>query len=135
MLVAKGLIDPLHALCPFCNEEVETNSHVLFTCTFSWKLWMMVLHWWKISGVLPDRCSPFVEAWKPLAPRRSRGKVWSLILGCALWSLWFERNKIKFQHGTPDVDYLFYTLKIRVGIWAKELLGLEIAHATALTDI
>lgn len=128
MLMAKGLIDPSQALCPLCNGEVETNSHVLFTCSISWKLWMKVLQWWDVSGVLPNRCVPFMIAWKTLAPRRSRGQVWSLILGCVLWSLWFERNKIIFNNGVPEADYLFHTLKIMVGVWAKELLGTEASH-------
>lgn len=42
-LVNKGLIDPLNGLCPFCENETETNSHVLYSCTFSWSIWMHIL--------------------------------------------------------------------------------------------
>lgn len=42
-LVEKGLLDPSNALCPLCNLEVETNSHILFTCSFSWMVWMWIL--------------------------------------------------------------------------------------------
>ena len=35
ILMDKGIITPQQALCPFYSLEVETNSHVLFTCTFS----------------------------------------------------------------------------------------------------
>lgn len=126
-LVAKGIIDPAHALCPFCKCVLETNSHNLFTCSFSWNVWMLILDWWGISGVLPNRCGPFFLAWRHLAPKRVRGKLWDLILGCVIWSLWFLRNKVKFG---VDMKQFFSTLKIRVEIWAKELLGAEAMSST-----
>lgn len=124
-LVQKGLLDPIHALCPFCNGALETNSHSLFSCPFSWRVWMRVLQWWGISGVLHNSCDTFILAWRGLAPKRRRGEIWKLALGCVLWSLWFERNKIKFEDKTPDVAYFLYSLKIRFTLWGKELLGLE----------
>lgn len=44
VLVARGVIDPNLGLCPFCANELESNSHVLFTYSFSWGIWMEVLH-------------------------------------------------------------------------------------------
>lgn len=80
----KGVIDTVNALCPFCNLEVKTNTHILFTCIFSWNIWMKVLEWWSISGVLHNRCVPFSLARKSLAPIRKRGNLWNLILGCVI---------------------------------------------------
>lgn len=37
-LLEKGLLDISNVLCPLCKVELETNSHILFTCTFSWRL-------------------------------------------------------------------------------------------------
>ena len=39
-LVEKGIISPQEAVCPYCNLEIETNSHILFTCRFAWSSWM-----------------------------------------------------------------------------------------------
>jgi hypothetical protein len=49
-----------------------------------------------------------------------------MILGCVVWSLWFERNRLKFHNGVRDYDKLVYTIKLRVLTWAKELLGLHV---------
>ena len=56
---------------------------------------------------------------------RKRIKMWNLALGCAIWSLWYERNKVKFEGGggVPDLQKFLYILKIRVGMWAKEIFG------------
>ena len=135
--VDKQLLDPPQAVCPFCRSEIESNSHVLFTCTFSWRIWMTVLRWGGISGVLPSQCIPFIQSWRRLAPGRRRGKLWSLCLGCVVWSIWFERNKVKFEDRSPDLGLSIYALKIRIHTWAKELLGMAIlpSMATANDDM
>jgi reverse transcriptase-like protein len=125
-LVEKGIMNLNDAVCPFCQVVTETNPHILFTCHFSWSIWMKVLSWWGVTGVLQNSCGPFTIAWKHLVPRKKRGKLWNLILCCVIWSFWFERNKVKFESGSPDADKLFLTVKIRVGVWAKELLGLNL---------
>lgn len=131
ILVEKGGLDPAHALCPFCSEVMESNSHIFFTCYFSWSIWMHVLNWWGTSGVLQNKCADFILAWMQLSGRRGSGKLWKLILGCVLWSIWYERNKIKFEHGTTNASHMLYTLRVRVGIWAKEMLGHDLPSTSA----
>lgn len=89
--VDKQLLDPSQAGCPFGCGNMETNSHVLFTCHFSWCLWMTVLKWGGISGVIPSTCIPFTQSWRRLTYGKRRGKLWSLVLGCVVWSIWHER--------------------------------------------
>lgn len=134
MLIDHGLIDPSSGKCPFCDVEIESNSHLLFTCNFSWRIWMEVLKWWGVEGVLQNRCAPFSIAWRNLVPKRCRGKVWLMVLGCVIWSLWFERNNIKFKNGVKDFGKLILTIKVRVVHWAKEILGLDIRFMQSSTN-
>ena len=97
-LVEKGIIDYQQAKCPFCNRDTETNSHILFTCSFSWISWMQMLKWWNISGVLHNRCKNFNIEWFGMLKCRKYRTLWGLILGCVIWSLWYERNKRKFEY-------------------------------------
>ena len=39
LLVEKGIISSQQAVCPFCSLEMGSNSHILFTCRFSWCSW------------------------------------------------------------------------------------------------
>ncbi|GLT33071.1 hypothetical protein SLA2020_076900 [Shorea laevis] len=48
-------------LCGLCNEQVEENSHLFCTCKESWKVWMMVLKWWGLQGVLPNTVKGMAE--------------------------------------------------------------------------
>ena len=123
LLVEKGIINPQDAACPFCNLEIESNSHILFTCRFAWNVWMEMLGWWGISAVLHNRCNTFSIQWLGLVKKRNCRHFWALILGCGIWSLWYERNRIKFERKSPNLQHFVLSLKFRIGIWAKELLG------------
>ena len=122
-LVEKGIIEAQRALCPLCNLQTESNSHVLFSCTISWRVWMNMLEWWGISGALQNQCRRFCLEWLGLVKNRKYRKLWGLIQGCVIWSLWYQRNKIKFENGDPNANNFIYSLKIRIGIWAKEMMG------------
>ena len=122
-LLSLGIIDPQQALCPFCCLETESNNHTLFTCRFSWCSWMKMLEWWKISGVLQNQCNSFSIQWFGLVKNRKEQKLWGMILGCVIWSLWYERNKIKFEGRYPNLHNFVCSLKIRIRIWAKEMVG------------
>ena len=84
---------------------------------------MEVLNWWGILGVLHKNCGNFCAEWNGLIKGRKWGKLWKLVLGCTIWSLWFLRNKVMFEMVLPDQGKASYSLKIRIGVCAKEMLG------------
>ncbi|CAO2832585.1 unnamed protein product [Amaranthus hypochondriacus] len=61
------------------RQEVESNSHVLFTCSFSWGIWMQILECWGLSGVLHNDCTTFFIQWNGLMKRRKGKDLWKLI--------------------------------------------------------
>ena len=133
-LLEKGIIDLQRALCPFCNRETESNAHILLTCSFSWRSWMAVLKWWGLSAVFQNRCANFSIQWLGLVKRKKQQKLWGMVLGCIIWSIWYERNKIKLESKAINLHNFEYSLKIRIGIWAKEILGLTIIPTHGVTD-
>lgn len=130
-LMGKGVLSSANALCPLCEVALETNSHILFSCDVSWSIWMQILEWWGVTGVLHNQCPTFSISWASLKPFRCSKALWDLILGCTIWSLWFQRNQIKFEGRLIDIPSFFNTLKIRVNTWAEELLGYRSTDADA----
>ena len=63
------------AIYPFCSVEMEANSHILFSCHFTWGIWMKILEWWGIKGVLQVRCGDFVLVWNGLMLNRKTVKL------------------------------------------------------------
>lgn len=84
---------------------------------------MKLLEWWGIKGVLHNNCVDFVLQWNGLTLGRKGNRLWKSCLCCVIWSLWYERNKVKFGSIIPDLESFAHSLKIIIGVWAKELLG------------
>ena len=124
-LVEKGIISPQNAWCPFCKNEIETNTHILFTCRFAWCTWMEILKWWNLSAPLHRSFTLFSFQWCGLVKERKRKDFWILSLGCVIWSLWYERNKILFENKIPHLQSFVMSLKFRIGTWAKEMFGVS----------
>ena len=88
-------------MCPFCNLEAESNSHILFTCSFAWGTWMEILRCWGIKGVLHDRCNNFFVEWCGLMRSPTWKKNVETYIGlCNLVSVVYEKLKKNIQ----DVD-------------------------------
>ena len=124
-LVDKGIISPQNANCPFCRTVLETNTHILFTCRFAWNAWMEILKWWNISAPLHMNFSNFGAQWWGLIDDRKCKGIWILSLGCVVWSLWHERNQIKFDNKSTNFHNFATSLRFRIGTWAKEMMGLS----------
>ena len=107
LLVEKGIISPQNAGCPFCRTELETNTHILFTCRFAWNTWMEILKWWNLSAPLHMTFSKFSEQWLGLIKERKCKDIWIISLGCVVWSLWYERNQIKFERKSINFQPYF----------------------------
>ena len=123
--VEKGIISPQNACCPFCETDLETNNHIMFTCRFAWNTWMEILKWWNLSAPLHMTFSKFCEQWLGLIKDPKRKDIWCISLGCVVWSLWYERNQIKFDSKSVNFQTFVSSLRFRIGTWAKEMMGLS----------
>lgn len=52
-LMRRNIIQPDAAcLCAFCSKMEENLSHLLFSCNFSWRVWMSCFQWLEICTVM-----------------------------------------------------------------------------------
>ena len=95
---------------------------------------MEIVKWSGISAVFQNRCSTFGVEWMGLIKGRKFHKLWGLVFGCVIWSIWYERNKVRFETRPINMHRFVYSLKIRIGVWAKEYLGLTVLPPHGVTD-
>ncbi|GJR89114.1 ankyrin repeat-containing protein [Tanacetum coccineum] len=43
-------IDLESVLCPMCNNDIETESHILISCPIAQSVWKDIFTWWKLSN-------------------------------------------------------------------------------------
>lgn len=47
------IITEVEAFCPVCSCELESVSHLFFSCSFSWNIWMTIYRWLGLSLAIP----------------------------------------------------------------------------------
>lgn len=115
----------LHAeeelICSFCTREIETASHLLFTCSVATQVWDLCYAWLGVSTVLPRdsraHLLQFSFGWNRVQQRVAYS-IWLSVV----WSLWLWRNEVVFRSREMDVYSIFELVKWRTWSWVKSKL-------------
>lgn len=106
--------------CGLCLLEDESVSHLFFSCSIAWKVWMKLCRWLGVSTVLPMNVKAhFVHFGFILGARKNMKCVSTLLWIAAISSLWFYRNKAIFEGGVVDVEKITELIQFKVWLWLK----------------
>lgn len=107
-------IDDGDLSCIFYHEMEEDGSHLLFTCSVAYQMWMRMVqpdgdcfgspfspeeHFWQIGGL--------IKQWGSV--------VWSTII----WNLWTQRNAMVFEGQHLDSNQLWERILYMTWTWLK----------------
>ncbi|KAL5129477.1 hypothetical protein HKD37_U058137 [Glycine soja] len=93
-------------LCPFCQSQVESASHLFFTCYKVMPLWWEFNSWVKEDRVLHSKpMDNFLQHCSLVGSRNSnrRRKIWWIAATKSIWSL---RNDMVFNNQSFDISKL-----------------------------
>lgn len=60
-----------------------------------------------------------LKSWMGMVRCSKKRNFWSLIFFGIVWSLWFERNKVKFHNKQPIESQIWHGLQFRIEEWVK----------------
>ena len=109
-LVLRG-IDVESVLCPCCQEEEETVSHLFFGCIIARQVWSRMESW--IQMDIPQFHSPIeLVNWVDSHPvgRLVRSKVESICM-VVIWVLWTYRNALVFNPEKAKKQFIFDSIR------------------------
>ena len=120
-------VDVQSMVCHLCNHELESHSHLFFSCPFSKNLWEKCKPMAKLEGISNEWASVISF----ISNKPATNSIWSviqrLVLGACVYFVWQERNFRCFRKEFRDVDNLFKTV---VGTVRMKLLGLTIRYTS-----
>ncbi|XP_057444973.1 uncharacterized protein LOC130737234 [Lotus japonicus] len=120
-LIKRGLV--IHSnnsgQCVFCRDQVETSSHLFFSCKIVYGLWMNCYNWMGIQGVLPkEDMLHFLQHAIPWKGKKVNG-WWKTVWFATIWSIWLCRNAVIFNSGIIDIEELCSLIKWRAWTWLR----------------
>ncbi|GJU50880.1 RNA-directed DNA polymerase, eukaryota, reverse transcriptase zinc-binding domain protein [Tanacetum coccineum] len=110
-------IDLDSILCPMCNNDIETESHILVSCPIAQSVWKDLFTWWKLSNshlsALEDVFSLVDRT--PLEKRLT--SFFDVTVNTTMWSLWNYRNKVIFNLKRPQKELILNEIKLSSFNW------------------
>ncbi|GJS54022.1 RNA-directed DNA polymerase, eukaryota [Tanacetum coccineum] len=106
-------------ICPTCNKEVESTSHVFFSCSLVRDIYRKIAAWWELSH---SDFQKFDDWFDWLLAARVSSKQRSMLEGIfyiARWLIWNYRNKYLFDSKTPSKEIIFDVLVSKSFDWCR----------------
>ena len=106
-------------LCPFCQNHVESASHLFFTCIKIMPLWWEFNSWVKEARVL--HCRPvdnFTQHFS-LAVSKASNRKWRVWWIAAIVSIWYYRNDMIFNNQQFSISKLVDIAILRSWSWLR----------------
>lgn len=102
---------------------METSAHLFFSCLVSWQIWTTLLNWWGLTCKIHENVVSNIELCNGLlqgcSKKSFKWKLWISILFVTVWTIWYEKNHIKFQNKSSIVETMINDIKLRSIFWIK----------------
>ncbi|GJZ53952.1 RNA-directed DNA polymerase, eukaryota [Tanacetum coccineum] len=121
--ISKRGMDIESILCPLCEKNVESSSHIFFTCPISREIFRKVLLWWEIDVVMVSSYDEWLEWLLSIRLHSKHKELFEGVCYVLWWYIWNFRNKSIFGSACPSKALIFEESEIEYtkGLLRKEL--------------
>jgi hypothetical protein len=109
-LFKKHVLSEEEALCPICESERETATHLIFACSFVRRFWDAI--GWSFPV---DADVRRLFSYDTPAPRGSKTTSTLTILLC--WNIWKHRNRVAFRGERASLPRLLSMCREDAALW------------------
>ncbi|GJR00675.1 RNA-directed DNA polymerase, eukaryota [Tanacetum coccineum] len=133
--ISKRGMDIESILCPLCEKNVESSSHIFFTCPISREIFRKVLLWWEIDVVMISSYDEWLEWLLSIRLHSNHKELFEGVCYILWWYIWNFCNKSIFGSACPSKALIFEELLD--GIEYKHLLKatFDVIHNPELDGI
>ena len=93
-LILKGRI--LVNRCCMCQRNEEIVDHLLLHCPIAHSLWVYMFQIFGTQWAMSGSVESLVYCWS-FWLEKFNSDIWNIVLGCLMWIVWTERNRLSFE--------------------------------------
>ncbi|KAL4575467.1 hypothetical protein LXL04_022311 [Taraxacum kok-saghyz] len=91
-------------LCPLCEKEVESISHLWFECDWAVWLWTRAGLWWKTSIPRNNKLVDMIHWVEDLKKDKKSKIIMKVTIYAVIKQIWSTRNEIIFKKKRPEFE-------------------------------
>ncbi|PWA50793.1 RNA-directed DNA polymerase, eukaryota, Reverse transcriptase zinc-binding domain protein [Artemisia annua] len=117
-LVKRGIqLD--NELCPLCDADQETSTHLFTGCLFTSVIWSRVGAWCRLSPVFAFDISDLLMLVDNQTKTKKEIQTLRGIIYTAMWSIWNERNDRVFNNKSLRAIEVVKNIKLSSFFWIR----------------
>ncbi|GJS24096.1 hypothetical protein Tco_0452728 [Tanacetum coccineum] len=108
--------------CHVCDNDLETEDHILVKCEVAAFVWVEVLNWWNINHTYLDNLNDVlsIPSLANLSPMLT--SVLDAVVQSTFWILWRFRNDSAFAPKRPNIRIILNDVKLFTFDWISNRL-------------
>ncbi|GKB35519.1 RNA-directed DNA polymerase, eukaryota, reverse transcriptase zinc-binding domain protein [Tanacetum coccineum] len=110
--ISKRGMDIESILCPLCEKNVESSSHIFFTCPISREIFRKVLLWWEIDVVMISSYDEWLEWLLSIRLHSKHKEFFEGVCYVLWWYIWNLRNMSIVCSACPSKALIFEEVQI-----------------------
>lgn len=108
-----------HTECRFCQEDLETTSHIFTGCCYSNEVWFRVENWCRISHSFLFDIPDLLKVPECQTEYKDSKHILRGIWYTAIWMIWNERNERVFNDKKRHPVQLVENIKTKAYFWIR----------------
>ncbi|GJX75160.1 putative RNA-directed DNA polymerase, partial [Tanacetum coccineum] len=108
--------------CPVCDNDLETEEHILMKCDIAKSVWNDVLKWWNIRNVQLETLNDLLSLASRTTLSNTLLAVFDAVVNSAVWVLWRFRNDSSFAIKRPNRSLILNDIKQLSFTWISNRL-------------
>ncbi|GKE07560.1 RNA-directed DNA polymerase, eukaryota, reverse transcriptase zinc-binding domain protein [Tanacetum coccineum] len=103
--------------CPVCDNDLETEEHILVKCNVANSVWIEVLKWWKIHNVQINSINDILSLANRASFSPNITNVFEAVILSTMWIIWRFRNDSTFAFKKPKKSLIINDIKLFTFNW------------------
>ncbi|XP_076930863.1 uncharacterized protein LOC143595823 [Bidens hawaiensis] len=117
-LVKRG-ISVRTAVCPICEDELESAEHLMISCVFAQTLWSAISSWCKVPSIFAFSVKDLLGLHRFLHFPKTKAKTFNAVCMTTIWCIWRSRNALVFEGKPINLTNVVGEIKVLSFMWVK----------------
>ncbi|XP_076889715.1 uncharacterized protein LOC143540582 [Bidens hawaiensis] len=117
-LLKRGIV-VTKAVCPICEEELESTEHLVISCQFAQTLWSVISSRCKVSSIFAFSVKDLLDLHRFSYFPKRKAKAFNAVCLTTIWCIWRARNALVFEGKQININNVVGEIKALTFLWVK----------------
>ena len=95
--------------CLICDQDDETEDHLMFQCCFSLEVWRKIKVWLQIGPQITN-VDGIVQWIAECGKTKEQKEILAAVIGAVIYHIWWVRNQVLWHQKVIHIDRVVHSI-------------------------